>query len=127
MHDQTFSKGVLQLILKLIPESKLFIYSSFQGFLTILDLVSELLHLLKSPIAMVRILRAIPLAVSGLLAPARNVMTRPCVLALRAPGQARSAAHIARRVARPVPGPTRVWELGVALLDSVGELARLGL
>ena len=79
---------------------------------------------------MVGILRAIDFAISSLLAPARNVMTRSSVLALRAPGQARTAGYVARWVARPGPGPTRptrVWELRVALLDSVGELARLGL
>ena len=127
MHDQTFSKGMLHLVLQLFPECKLFIYSPFQGFLTILDLVSELLHLFELPIAMVGILRAIDLAISSLLASARNVMTRSCVLALCAPGQARSSAYIARRVARPVPGPTRVWELCMALFDSVRELARLDL
>ena len=92
-----------------------------------MDLVSELLHLFELPIAMVGFLRAIDLATSSLLASARNVMTRSCVLALCAPGQARSAAYIARRVARPVTGPTRVWELCVALFNSVRELARLDL
>lgn len=85
------------------------------------------MHLFELPITMVGILRAIDLAISSLLASARNVMTRSCVLALFAPGQARSADYIARRVARPVRGPTRVWELCVALFDSVGELARLDL
>ena len=44
MHDQTFSKGMLHLVLQLFPECKLFIHSPFQGFLTILDLVLELLQ-----------------------------------------------------------------------------------
>ena len=57
-------------------------------------------------------------------------MTRSSVLALRAPGQARTAGYVARWVARPGPGPTRptrVWELRVALFDSVSVLARLEL